>query len=124
MEIEYSYTQSAAAALNVEDYGNCAIEANNDDGFFWYLVVDTALGWTRVLEFGPVSIDKEELPETFNCSYSRFEFRGPKIVKTIDKFLNRETKHLLPISQAREVGRDSALDHCPVFPQYMRSELF
>ena len=36
---EYFYTQTAMGELEVEDMGNCVIEASNDMGCFWYLCI-------------------------------------------------------------------------------------
>ena len=120
MEIEYFFSQSAAASLNIEDFGNCAIEANNDDGLFWYLIIDTSLGWTRMLTYGPIDPLSPTMEESCTCSYARFEFNGPKIVKAIDRFLNTERKKIMPITQAREISRDNALAHCKSIVEYMK----
>lgn len=121
MEIEYSYNQTATAAISLEDYGNCAIEANNDEGLFWYMIIDTQYGWTRIMTYGPINPVSPQLEEKCVCSFERMEFNGQKIVKAIDKFLNTERKKLLPITQAREISRDNALAQCRSIPEYMKN---
>ena len=54
---EYFYTQQAVGQLNIEDLGNCAIEAFNDEGSHYYLVIKTQLGQSIVMEAGPFAID-------------------------------------------------------------------
>jgi len=41
---EYFFTRQAVGELEVEDMGNCCIEATNDQGMLYYLVTDTKLG--------------------------------------------------------------------------------
>lgn len=121
MEIEYSFSQIASASLSVEDYGNCAIEANNDEGLFWYIVVDTRYGWTRIFTYGPINPISPQLEEKCDCSFSRMEFNSQRIIKAIDKFLNTERKKVMPITQAREVSRDNALAQCKSIVEYMKN---
>ena len=40
MEFNYYYDTIAMASIDVEDIGNCAIEAHTDLGEFYYLLIN------------------------------------------------------------------------------------
>lgn len=120
MQIEYYEQSEFLGCLEVDDFGNCAIEANNDDGEFWYLVIDTKIGYTRVMEYGPIVPNKETLEDFCGCSFTRIEWDAKKVVNIITSFLNKKRKGRLDISQAREISRESALAQCKSIIEYMK----
>ena len=121
MEVEYASEATFTAVLSLSDVGNCAIEANNDDGQFWYMVVDTNLGWTRIFEYGPIIPQKELMEDSCVCYFSRIEFDMKKIIKSIDSFLNKSRKGYMSITQAREISAGNALAQCKSIIEYMKS---
>ena len=104
-EFEYLARVVVESSINIEDIGDCAIEANNDLGQFWCLIVKTELGWTEIFEVGPVNLDLNELLKSCNWSYKRIEYSENNISKTIDRFLNDPYRK---ITQAREIDMEEA----------------
>lgn len=115
---EYFYTTTAVGELEVEDLGNCCIEAANDLGMLYYLVIDTKLGWCRIFEYGPALPDFDELPKSVYCSFSRIEYDERKLMKKVSEFLNSTAKQ---ITQAFEVDRDVCFSNCKSLLAYMEN---
>ena len=116
---EYFFTRQAVGELDVEDIGNCCIEATNDQGMLYYLVTDTKLGWTRIFEYGPAIPDFDELPKSVYCAFSRIEYDERKLTKKISEFLNSPTRE---ITQAFEVDRDICFSNCKCINDYMENK--
>lgn len=112
MRFEYLQRVVVEADLEVENIGECVIEATNDIAEFFYLIIKTQLGWTEVLEYGPCLPDMDILSSNYNIKYSRFEFNSSKIERIIDKFLN-EPKRV--ITQAKVTDLPSIIE-CLVNP--------
>lgn len=94
MVFEYFYTQTAMGELEIEDVGNCAIEACNDDGQLFYLVIQSTLGWTKIFEYGPCTPDFRELPKSVMCTFNRIECDEKKICKRIREFVNNSYRNI------------------------------
>ena len=88
MTFDYLQRVTVDGQLEVENIGDCVIRANNDINQEFFLIIKTELGYTEVLEYGPMWIDMNELPSEYKVSYSRFEYNQSKIMNRIDKFLN------------------------------------
>lgn len=112
---EYFYTKSAFGQLDIEDVGDCCIQACNDEGLFYYLLIESTLGWTKILEYGPAAPDFDELPKAVNCNFSRIEFDEKKIFKRIDEFLNNRFRN---ITQAQLVDRSILFEDCKSILDY------
>ncbi len=104
-EFEYLTRVVVESSINIEDIGNCAIEANNDLGQFWCLIIKTELGWTEVFEVGPINLELNELLKSCNWSYKRIEYSENNISKIIDNFLNDGRRK---ITQAQEIDVEEA----------------
>lgn len=115
---EYFYTKTAVGNLELEDIGNCIIEAANDEGLLFYLMISTSLGWTKIVEYGPAAPDFYELPKSCFCSFSRIEYDERKIHKRIDEFLNTPKRN---ITQAQEVDADVFFDSCKSILDYVKN---
>ena len=113
---EYFYSKSAFGELQIDDIGDCCIQANNDEGLFYYLLIETNLGWTKILEYGPCAPDFDELPKSVSCNFSRIEFDERKIMKRIDEFLNNRFRN---ITQAQIVEREVLFEDCKSLLDYM-----
>ena len=103
MTFEYLQRVVIEAELDVDNIGQCVLQANNDFGEEFYLVIVTELGWTEVFEYGPCTPALEELPVSYQISYSRFEYNEGKIERIIDKFLNNPKRG---ITQAQIANLD------------------
>lgn len=109
MEIEYYLQKIVNGILDVEDISNCAVEANDDIGNYYYMIINSELGYSKILEFGPVSLDHSFL----NTAYQKFktiEYSQTKLKKVLFEFLNND---LRKITQAREVSVEDAYIRYP-----------
>lgn len=108
---EFDQQLAYMSNIDIENIGDCAIEANNDDGFFWYLIVKTSLGTSTICTCGPVVPDVDLLPSGFSQSLNRMPYKEDKLVKTISLFLNDRGKKItkaiaIPIEDAAAQFRD------------------
>lgn len=92
MKFEYLQRVIVDAELEIDNIGDCVIQANNDLAEEFYLIIRTELGWTEVMEYGPFVPDLLQLPYNYQITYNRFEFNQSKIERIIDKFLNNPKK--------------------------------
>ena len=104
-DFEYLARVIVESSITVEDIGNCAIEANNDIGQFWCLIIRSDLGFTEIFEVGPVNLELDQLLKSCNWSYKRIAYSDNQISKIIDKFLNDGYRG---ITQAREIDMEEA----------------
>lgn len=88
MIFEYLQRITVEGQLDVDNIGDCTLLARNDFGEEFYLIIKTELGWTEVIEWGPVAPDIGLLPTTVSITYNRFEYNEYRLEKLIDKFLN------------------------------------
>lgn len=88
MTFEYLQRVVIDATLEIDNIGECVLQARNDIGDEYYLFIHTELGWTEVVEYGPAHPDISILPNSITYKYDRFEFNFGKIERIIDKFLN------------------------------------
>ena len=103
--------------LEIEDLGNCTIEASNDEGMFFYLQIKTSMGWTKITEYGPAMPDFAELPKSVYCAFSRIEYDDGKISKKINEFLNTPKRN---ITQAQVVEDFVMYDNCKSILEYIQ----
>lgn len=104
MTFEYMQRVVVEANLEVDNVGDCVLQANNDFGNEYYLLIKTELGFSEVLEYGPCMPDIQMLPLDYNISYSRFEYNQGKLERIIDKFLNNPKR---VITQAKVTDYES-----------------
>lgn len=105
MIFDYLRTTTALDTIDIEDIGNCAINAINDDAEEWFLIINTYEGWTETIEFGPLVVDTEDLRTFFKYDKYACDFSEKKIGRSIDKFIN-DPKRM--ITQVFEVEKDFA----------------
>ena len=108
MTFDYLQRVIVDAQIDVDNIGDCVIQANNDVGEEFYLVIKTTLGQTEVLEYGPCIPDLDTLQDGYTAKYTTFQFSQPKIERIIDRFLN-DAKRV--ISQARICEVDDIRDY-------------
>ena len=117
---DYFFTRTAFGQLDIEELGNCCIEASDDKGQFYYLIIDTKLGWTRIFEYGPCLPDFNELPKSVSCTFDREEYNEKKLSKRINMFLNNPKAE---ITQARVLEDESeAFDNLKDIIAYMKNK--
>lgn len=108
---EFNNQLMPQSLVDIENIGDFAIEASNDQGEFWYLVVRTLLGTVTLASCGPLVPDVELLPSGYSCVLNRMEYKEDRLEKTINVWLNDRSKLLtqakiLPIEEAIDQFRD------------------
>lgn len=121
MKFEYYATITINADLEVENVGNCAIQAFNDEGQEFALIIETNLGTCRLLSFGPVTPDFDLLPEKLDIHFERVPFNEKKLHITVTRFLNDPHKK---ITQAFEKSKDEILKDFPDLKAYLNQVEF
>lgn len=108
MQASFDYVHQTVAMDSIEigDVGNCALNVLNDNAEEWYLAVATEMGWTTVIQFGPLIADIDDLPNSFYFSRNKFEYSEKGLVKTIYNFLNDNKRG---ITQAFEIDYEEAM---------------
>lgn len=105
MNFEYLIKVQKQESIDIEDIGNCAIDAYNDLGFNYVLIIKTKEGITEIVEYGPIIVDFDYPPANVQCTYTRSDFKQSKIQRTIQSFLNDGYKC---ITQAFEIDLKEA----------------
>ena len=116
-DFEYFTKVVVNASISIEDIGNCAIRANNDLGSFWFLIIQTELGFSEIFEYGPFIFNVEELPKSCNWFYKRISYSENALSKIIDKFLNDGYRC---ITQAEEISMEEAKENCRNLADYIK----
>ena len=98
------YLQSSNDSVSVEDIGNCALQAYNDLGDSWILIVYTSLGFSYIIEYGPIK--NNQSTDYLFSRFDKIEYSEYKLEKRIDKFLN-DPKRM--ITQVIECDIEDAL---------------
>ena len=118
-QFKYYYVSQSYGSLDIEDIGNCAIEACDDRGVYKYLVIKTNLGETKVFTYGPTIPDIPIPAKSVNISFKRISYNEAKIGGIIEKFLQDP---YMSITQANEVTAEEALSNCMDLIEYMKLE--
>lgn len=121
MNFQYFTTKVVNAELDIDNIGECAIKAYNDIGEEFILIIETSMGVTRILEYGPAKIDFELAPDSVNLHFSRMNFNEKVISKTIQSFLNNPYHK---VTQAFECDKQEALADCKDMISYMNQSDF
>ena len=116
---EYFFTKIAVGELDIEDIGNCVIEAGDDIGQLYYLKIDSTLGWSRIFEYGPCTPDFNELPKTVTCNFERIEYDEFKIQNKIKQFLNAPKRN---ITQANIISDEEMFNNLIDIIEYMKNK--
>ena len=118
MTFEYMQRIIVDGQLEVENIGQCVLLGRNDIGEEYYLIIKTVMGWTEILEYGPVNPDFDLLPFQYNITYNRIEYNQGKIERAIDKFLNNPKR---VITQANVVELEDIIDYLinPIHKSYL-----
>lgn len=97
---DYAYLWTSTEVLQIDDIGNFCIKGTNALNFEYYLIVVTKLGWTQVIEYGPIVSDLQQLPRKVNYSYNRLQYKSETIENIVKKFLTDNKK---AITKAQEI---------------------
>lgn len=91
MEFEYNEVRTTLATIEIEDIGNCCLLSRNELEEERYLIIQSILGETTVIYYGPIVPMIDVLPTKISYTYSRFDFDERKIIKTINTFMSDAT---------------------------------
>lgn len=105
MQYDYLATVQYTGSINIENIGNCCLQALNDFGRMWILSITTNDGITEIIEYGPIQVDIEKLDDEVYYTYRRIQFDMKKIDRIIDMFLNNGKRC---ISQVLEISFEEA----------------
>lgn len=86
-QFEYNAQLVLIGSIKVEDIGNCALEAIDDRGGYYYFISYTKEGISDIVTFGPVVPDIAALPKTYKSSYSRDSYTDAKMKSAISKWI-------------------------------------
>jgi len=115
--IDYNATKTFTETLQIDDIGNCTIKCEGTyfEGripFFayYYMSIKTIMGKTSIVKFGPIDPDFPTMPNSFEASYKKINFKEPAIIKEIQQFVNDGLKG---ISKAEVVIETEAYEAWP-----------
>ena len=113
MTFEFNNQYVAQSLIDIDEIGVFAIEARNDAGEYYYMVVRTLLGTVTMATCGPVVPDVALLPTGYSTYLTRMPYKEDKISNAINKWLNDTKKQLTvanlidindAIAQFRDIG--------------------
>ena len=105
-EIKFKTQSVQVDSICVEDIGNCALEAIDQLGRYFYIIIKTDAGMTKVITFGPVMPDFIDLPNGYSSGYTYMKYSDTKLNGMLQKWalggkgVNFETITQIPIADA------------------------
>ena len=105
MHFDYMIQTVVGDSIDIDDVGNTALQMSNDVGEFWFMIISTELGWSKIFEFGPIVPDIEELPKYCSMQYREIQYDVRKLNSIIDKSLNAINRN---ITQVCEIPKEEA----------------
>ena len=122
MLIDYNATKTFTQTLQIDDIGNCAIhgEGSFRDGKVifpgdYYMIVNTVMGKTTFIKWGPIMPDFTALPNTFKLEIKTSPYKEITVMKEIQAFINDGFKG---IHDATEMLPEEAIDFLPNSANY------
>lgn len=88
MYFDYLKTTQYMDSIEVESVGNCILQTINDEADCWVLFISTDLGFSTIIQAGPMNLDFDK--PNLNCYISKnsFEYNEKKLYKIINDFIN------------------------------------
>lgn len=109
MQFDFNQQRIAQDSIEVEDIGNVCIEGYNDTGYAFYLIIITYLGVSKIITFGPVMPDLDELVDKFQLNHIELNYDNKKLWKQITMWLNDSKK----LTSAKIIDQDTAISCIP-----------
>ena len=75
MIFEYDQQPVFMKNIQIDDIGNVALRCSNEKGQEYYIIVQTFLGKTALMKFGPVYPDINLMCDTMELSYKKFDYK-------------------------------------------------
>lgn len=96
---KFNNYKTALNEITIPAVGDFVIEAiNEDDQFYYYLLVKTYLGTTNIYWYGPIIPDINELLDKYSCNYFKMSYNEKKLNSFIDKWLNDSKKKISAVN--------------------------
>lgn len=114
--VNFDLQKTYAQTIEVEDIGNCAIRSTNAGFEDYYIVIQTVMGKTSILTFGPILADVSIIQEDFNLSFKKIDYKEKNINNEINKFINDTRK---AIKQAEVISIEEALQAIPTYEAFI-----
>jgi hypothetical protein len=106
-------------SIEIEETGNFALEAiNEEEGFYFYLLIKTSLGTTTAVSYGPVVPDFTRIADGYKAELVRFSYKEEKLNKFISKWLNDREKH---ITAAKIINQEDAMNEFRDLKSYIEN---
>ncbi len=118
MKFNYFYETLVNADIEIDDIGNCAIQAYTDMGTSYILLIRSNLGLSTIFTYGPLIEGADILPKIVNCKFERISYKENKLRDVIDKFLNNP---YVKITSAIELDYNEALNKCVSITEYLKN---
>lgn len=118
MEFEFNHQLIPQNLIDIDEIGQFGLEAWNDLGYYYYLIVRTMLGTSVIATCGPVFPDLSILPSGYTSSMIKMPFKEDKIAKTISLFLNDKHKC---ITQAKILSFEEAIKQFRDISPYLQT---
>lgn len=96
---EYNLQKVFMNSVDVAEIGDTALRCENSKGFEYYVYTSTYLGKTSILKFGPKIPGCPVLPEAFDLSFKRIDYKEATIIREIDKFINDGRHFIINITE-------------------------
>ena len=87
-EFGYNSKPNYLDYLELEDIYNVALEAIDADGLLYYLYIRCSEGICTYIEYGPISMDDDILPDKSSIEFNRMKSKDAQIMSLIQKFLS------------------------------------
>lgn len=93
--IEFANEWKATNSIDIDELGNFFLEAiNEDESYYYYLMVKSTLGTSSIIWYGPVVPDVQLLPAGYSVHLERMQFNDKKMQMWLNKWLNDRAKNI------------------------------
>lgn len=118
MQFEFNNQLVPQNLIDVDEIGSFGLEAISEDGFYYYLVIQTYQGMSIIGTCGPLIPDTDILVSSFSTSIAKIPYKEDKISKFINGFLNDKYKNIV---EAKIIDVEDAIDQFKDTKDYLRN---
>lgn len=118
MEFEFNNELKAQNKINIDNIGSFALEACNENGAFFYYVVQSIMGQCIIASCGPIVPDIDAIPSGFCINLYKMIYNETKLGKAINLFLNDKYKQ---ITAAQEITIEDAIEQFRDIKDYLKN---
>lgn len=118
MEFEFNNQFTPQSLIDIDNIGAFALEAVNEDGIYYYYIVQTIIGQSIIASCGPIIPDIDILPSGFCVTIYKMPYNEIRLTKAINLFLNDKYKK---ITDARIIDIEEAIDQFRDVKSYLKN---